>query len=392
MLRLVYVWHNMTRNLLRTLLTCAAVALPIVIYVLSVAVIDGLNLYLDNAARQLRLAVTHKASLANSLPLGYRAKMEALDPGRQRLQSVCGIRWIGGKVANDQQPLSTLGVDADTFAATFPEYLAAPGEREAWQRERRAIVVGSAIARRFGWKVGDRITIFPSVPPYTGMEFTVVSTAQGVADPVTNFFRLDYLLEELKRHGYTSEESDFVNFYFVKTKSRPALDSLRQEIDAHFARSPDETSTLDEKTFMTNLITQQFNLPRNLAILSGVTVLVAVLAAANTMSMNFRDRMNEFATLKAMGFGGGFTFALVQIEALLVCGLGGVAGALLPYAAFTHTPLRNWTIPVIQSLDIRPVVLAYALAISLAIGLVAALAPSVMALRMRVVTSLRNLE
>ena len=155
LLHVTYTAHNLVRNPLRTLLTCAAVALPIMIFVLTAGVLDGINRFLDNSVRQLRLAVTQKSSIVNPLPVGHRPKIEALDPSHQRILSVCGIRWIGGTIANDPRPLSVLAADPDTFPTTFPEHLRIPAELDAWQRERTAIVVGRATAKQFGWKVGS---------------------------------------------------------------------------------------------------------------------------------------------------------------------------------------------------------------------------------------------
>jgi putative ABC transport system permease protein len=395
MLRLLYLYRNLTRNMLRTALTCAAVALPIMIYVLSAAVIDGLDRFLENSAKQLRLVVTNRASIINPLPSGYRAKIESLDPTHARIMSVCGMRWIGGKVENVAQPLSTLATQHDAFAATFPDEKLTEEELEAWNRDRRAIIVGSATARQFGWKKGDRITIHPSVPPYTPMEFNVVSTAENAQDPVTNFFRLDYLEEELKKmmavpDGWTPD--GWVSFIFVKCATKGDGDHFRKAIDEMFARSPYETKTQDEKAFMNEFITQAFNLPRNLTILATVTIFVAVMAAANTMSMNIRDRMNEVATLKSLGFGRSLVFGLIQTESLTLCALGGAIGAAIPYVAFTHTPLRNYSVPLIVTLDVRPVVCFESLLIAAAIGVLAAAWPAWSAARLHVVAALRNLE
>src|SRR3990172_7463438 len=142
MLRFIYLYRNLTRNILRTLMTCAAVALPIIIYVLSTAVIDGLNQFLDNSAKQLRLVTMHKTSFINPLPAGYRAKIESLDPTKKRITSVCGMRWIGGKIENFPMPLSTIAVDMDTFPETFPDENLSVEEIAAWNRDRRALVVG----------------------------------------------------------------------------------------------------------------------------------------------------------------------------------------------------------------------------------------------------------
>jgi putative ABC transport system permease protein len=388
-LRLTYLTRNLTRNPLRTLLTSAAVALPITIFVLTTAVIDGIEKFLDNSARQLRLAVTQKTSLINPLPSGHRAKIESLDPTHERLISVCGLRWIGGRIANDPRPLSTIAADADTFPVTFPEHLTTPAERDAWQRERRAFIGGRGTAQQFGWKIGDRVTVYPSVPPYTPLELIVVSTAPEAADPVTNFLRRDYLEEEVKKAGWIE---GLLSFYFVKCASQADLEHFRGAIDTLFANTLDETVTQDEKAFMNQFITQQFDLPRNLKILAAITVLVAVLAAMNTMSMNLRDRLNEFATLRAIGFGGKVILVVIQTESLLLCLTGGVLGALGPYIAFTYTPLREFTVPVIQSLEIAPLVVVQAVGIAALIGVLAAAWPAWAAARLKVVEAFRVLE
>jgi len=401
MLKLIYLYRNLTRNLLRTGLTCAAVALPIMIYVLSSAVIASLERFLDNSAKQLRLVVVHKASIINPLPVGYRAKIESLDPTRTRITSVCGVRWIGGKVPDQPQPLSTLAAQHDTFAATFPDLNLTADEIDAWHRDRQAIIIGDATARQMrerfpGWEKGGRITINPSVPPYSAMEFNVISTAPNATDKLTNFCRLDYLEEELKRHikftveGWTPD--GWVSFIFVKCATKADLDYFRAAIDELFARSPDETKTQDEKSFMMDFINQMFNLPQNLAILSAVTIFVAVMAAANTMSMNIRDRFNEMATMKSMGFSASAIFGYIQAESLLLCAVGGAIGAAIPYIAFTHTPLRNYQVPLIMYLDISKGVCFQSLLIAVGIGVLAAAWPAWSAARLHVVTALRNLE
>ena len=124
MLRLIYLYRNLTRNPLRTLLTCAAVALPIMIFVLSMAVVDGVERFLDNSAKQFRLAVTHKSSIVNPLPAGYRAKIESLDPDPTRPNIADRSAACTGSAARSSatrgrcprwRPMS------DTFVATFPD-------------------------------------------------------------------------------------------------------------------------------------------------------------------------------------------------------------------------------------------------------------------------------
>lgn len=391
-LRLLYLYRNITRNPLRTLLTCAAVALPIVIFVLSTAVVHGVDLYLDNSVKQLRLVVINKSSVVNPLPEKHRREIESLDPTHQRIVSVSGMVWIGGKVENVSQPLSTLCADHDSFLDAFSEYKKGLTQQQIdnWFRDRQALIVGAATAAQMNWKAGDRVTIIPSLPPYSPMEFHIIALSPpNVDDKITNFVRRDYLDEERKKNSFLA---GLVSFYFVKCGSRDDLVEITRTIDEHFAHTTDETKTQDEKAFMTEYINQQFDLPRNLTILSAVTVFVAIMAALNTMSMNFRDRLNEFATLKSLGFSGRFPMALITVESVLVCCLGGLLGAGIPYILFTHTPLQNWAVPIIQHVEIQPAVCGFALLISLGIGLSAGLWPAWLAARMHVVNALRSLE
>ncbi|TWT43655.1 glycosyltransferase [Phycisphaerae bacterium RAS1] len=388
-LKLTYLWRNLTRNPVRSLLTCAAVGLPILIYVLSISVIHGIERFLDNSAQQLRLAVTHKTSIINPLPAGHRQKIESLDPTHARILTVCGVRWIGGQIKDDPRQLTTLAVDHDTFASTFPDFGLKPDEQAAWLRDRQALAAGGATATQFGWKVGDKVTIWPSVPPYVGMEFHIVSIGPDAADPTTCWCRRDYLDEGLKNTG---APGGLVSFFFLRCASKDDLEHFRVAIDELFARTPDETLTQDEKAFMNQFITQQFNLPRNLSILAAATVFVAIMAAANTMSMNFRDRLNEYATLKSLGFRSGLVFSLIQSESMLLCAIGGLAGAATPFIAFNYTPLREVQIPLILTLQVAAADCLAALGISLLIGVISAIWPSLMAARLHVVAALRNLE
>ena len=395
-LRLLYLYRNVTRNKLRTALTCLAVALPITIFVLSMAVVDGINRFLDNSSKQLRLVVAHKTSIINPLPRGYRAKIESLDPGHTRILSVCAVRWIGGKIADEPHPLSTLAVEYDTFPYTFADYKLTPEEIAAWRRDRQAIILGRSTAQQFHWAVGQRININPSVPPYMPFEFKVISTAQNSVDPVTNICRLDYI-EEMTKQMVTIAPEDWkiegwASFFFVKCGSHADVDYFRAAIDDLFARTPDETRTQDEKTFINAFIKQQFDLPKNLMILASLTVFVAIMAAANTMSMNLRDRMNETAILKSLGFSGKMIFGLIQSEGLALCVSGGLIGASVPYLLFTYSPLRNYTVPLIQTLEIKLFVCGEAMVIAVLIGIIASTWPALVGLRLPVIAALRNLE
>ncbi len=394
-LRLVYILRNLTRNRLRMALTCVAVGLPITIYVLSTAVIDGIDGFMNSSAQQLRLVVANSASVIYPLPSGYRARIEALDPTGKKILSVCGMRWIGGQVENDPRPLTTLAADVDTFVKTFPDQQLTTEEAAQWRSNRQSILIGPATAANFGLKPGDRVNIRSSLPPYLLLEFRVVATAARPGrDPVTNYCRLDYLEESIKATPSAAEWNsiDWVSFFYVRCGSKGDLDHFRTTIDAHFAAFPDPTKTEDEKAFLNEFITQFFDMPRNLSRLSAITIIVAVIAATNTMNMNLRDRRSEIAILRSIGFSPAAIFGLIQMESLSLCMLGGLIGAAVPFIGFGYTPLGDVSVPLIQHLTIPLSTCIKAQTMALIVGVLAAAWPAWNASRATVVGALRNLE
>ncbi len=385
MLRLKYVWHNLYRNPLRTSLTIFAVATPLLVYVIAMSIVRNIDMALDQSYQEMRLAVVQKTSIINPLPLGHRRKIEGLDPGGQRITSVCGMRWFGGRVPGTQTENYFIAADVDTVPRTYPEFGLTSEEIERWNREKRAAIVGRAPAAQYGWKIGDVITLESTVPPFVSLELVVVAIPYNVVDSETSFMRFDYLNETVKAMNM---RSDFASFFFVKCASRADLEYFRDKIDELFAHTPYETKTQDEKSFVESFLAAQFDMPKRLRTLSLVVVAVAVMAAANTMLMSFRDRIGEYAIFKSLGFSPTAVAVLLLSESLILATIGGVFGAGAPYAAFRWTPLADYRIPFIGLLNIQEALLGEAMCVAVIVGLLAAIVPTVRVIRLQVVEAL----
>ena len=258
-------------------------------------------------------------------------------------------------------------------------------EIERWNREKRAAIVGRAPAAEYGWKIGDVITLESTVPPFVSLELVVVAIPYNVVDSETSFMRFDYLNETVKAMNM---RSDFASFFFVKCASRADLEYFRDKIDELFARTPYETKTQDEKSFVESFLAAQFDMPKRLRTLSLVVVAVAVMAAANTMLMSFRDRIGEYAIFKSLGFSPTAVAVLLLSESLILATLGGVLGAGAPYAAFRWTPLADFRIPFIGLLNIQEALLGEAMCVAVFVGLLAAIVPTLRVIRLQVVEAL----
>lgn len=120
---------------------------------------------------------------------------------------------------------------------------------------------------------------------------------------------------------------------------------------------------------------------------SFVVIGVILLVLANTMAMSARERINEYAVMKTIGFSGKHLAVLIAGEAILIAIIGGVVGLILavPVALGFAQMFPTW-FPNLPKMD-TIVVLAFTAAIL--VGIVSAFFPALRAARMRIVDGLR---
>jgi putative ABC transport system permease protein len=181
--------------------------------------------------------------------------------------------------------------------------------------------------------------------------------------------------------------SERIGAFIVEADSPDRVAEVSARIDREFANSLAETLTETEKAFQLSFVAM---LESILLIIRGVAyvVIVIILAvAANTMAMTARERLSEYATLKALGFGPPFVARLIFAESMLVALLGGGLGiALTPWAAQgVHALLTNF-----PRFVVTPEIYAQQVIAALAVGVLAALVPMVRSARVRIVDGLRH--
>jgi putative ABC transport system permease protein len=379
--------QNLTRNRLRTALTAVAFGLPMGIFVLALSLVVGLARAAERNERQLRLGVRHKVSLTSLLPDGLRRKIEELDPQHQRLTAVCGMRWFGGRVPNTQNTLTSLACDVDTFPDVYADAQMTADDIAEWQRGRRSAVVGDGVAEQYGWKVGQRIELESTIPPYLRLEFQIIKVVPN-ASPANLFcFHREYLVDSLEAAGMTGAGC---NLFWVKCTSATALRDLQRGIDAQFANSPNETKSEDENAMVAGFLQAVGDLPGLARTMAMVVVLVIALVAGNTMMMSFRERTRELAVFKAIGFQAWRVFVIVLSESLLLALLGSLLGIAPVCAVLLLLPRKLLMMGSFSPPPLSPVAVAGSLAIGLTVGIVAGVWPAYQALRLRTSDALRR--
>src|SRR5262245_28578221 len=142
-------WANLRRKKLRTVLTFASVVVAFLLF----GVLKGVQFALTGGAElagQDRLVSQHKISIILSLPLSYLDRIRSLDG----VAAATSQTWFGGVYQDNRNQLTVYVTHADAFVDVYTEYLT-PQQKAAWLADRSGAIVGSDLAERWGWKVGD---------------------------------------------------------------------------------------------------------------------------------------------------------------------------------------------------------------------------------------------
>jgi putative ABC transport system permease protein len=135
--------------------------------------------------------------------------------------------------------------------------------------------------------------------------------------------------------------------------------------------------------------------------LKGAGTLIAVLltfgamfASANTMFAAVSARTREIGTLRALGFSQFDVLISFLGESILLCAMGGLAGllAMIPLNALTYeTSDFNSFASVTVSFRFGPLVIGVALLMTFVMGVFGGMLPAVRAVRLDVISALREL-
>src|SRR5262249_50676639 len=113
----------------------------------------------DRAAAD-RLVVVNKINFTQPLPIAYVNRIRAVDGVRQLTHA----NWFGGYYQDPKNFLITIAVEPQTYLDVYADDIDVPADaQQAFIRDRTGTLVGEAMARKWGWKAGDRIPISSNI-------------------------------------------------------------------------------------------------------------------------------------------------------------------------------------------------------------------------------------
>ena len=374
-------WSSLWRKKIRTIFTLLSIFIAFLLFGVLMTIRGAFSFGIDIAGID-RLVLIHKVSLIMPLPVSYLA----------RLNTTAGVTlathntWFGGVYQDPANFFAQIAVEPEPFMKLYPEYRVPPEQMKGWLADRQGVMVGVDLAKRFGWKVGDRVPIVGTIwQPKQGQvwEFNIAGLYDGEAgvDKTQFFFRYDYL-DENRRQG-----EGLVGWYIVKISDPGAAQQMGATFDGMFANSSAETKTTTEKGFVEGFAKQVGDIGAIMIAITIAVLFTMILVAANTMAQSVRERTSEVGVLKTLGFSNASVLVLVLSESVLIAVIGGGLGLLAAWAFVQQGDPTGGMLPIFV-LPTRDVVLGGALIIAL--GLLAGALPAMNAMNLKITDALRR--
>ncbi|HEX8738909.1 MAG TPA: ABC transporter permease [Casimicrobiaceae bacterium] len=376
------VLKNALRHRLRTILTVLGIVVAIAAFGLLRTLVDAFYAG-ANASSSARLVTRNSVSLVFPLPISYTDKLRQVSG----VTGVAWANWFGGVYVSERNFFPQFAISGASYLDLYPELVLPDAERRAFLADRQGAIAGRKLAEKFGWKVGDQIplrgTIYPGT--WTFNLRGIYDGAEASTDTSTFFFHYDYLNETFRqRYG---RNMDNVGLYIESLKDPSAAAAVSQVIDAMFRNSYAETLTETEKAFQLGFVAMSDAIIGAVQAVSYIVIVIIMAVMANTMAMTARERYAEYATLKALGFGGGFVALLILLESVAIALAGGALGVLatFPLARAFASTIGS----LISGFEVSRDTITLQLSAALTVGVVAAVIPAWRAARLRIVDGLR---
>ncbi|MFZ0198837.1 MAG: FtsX-like permease family protein [Candidatus Sulfotelmatobacter sp.] len=376
-----FVTKNAFRNKRRSILTVLSIAFSLLLLTLMMTIWRAFYLDEGSAESAERLVVRHRVSLTFSLPGFYREKIRAI-PG---VVAVVPVSWFGG-IYKDQKPenfFAQFGTDPEEFFKVYRDIQMPEDQRIAWQRDRQGVIVDDTLAKKFGWKLGDRIVLQGTIYP-VNLELYVRGIFTSYPDNKSVYFNTKYVEEAVS--WFKGQAGTFS----ILGDSPGDVSKIASAVDDMFRNSPQPTKSESEKAFGLEFVAMMGNVKAFILMICAAVVFATLLVSANTMAMSIRERTTEVAVLKTLGFTRQSVLGLFVSEAVALAVAGGVIGVALAYGliyAITHSPQFF----SFFNMKVTPAMWVIAVFVSGLVGLVSSLIPSYHASQVNIVDGLRHI-
>ena len=377
-------FRNAFRHRLRTGLTILGITIAILAFGLLRTVIDTWHMGIE-AASDYRLITRNAVSMTFTLPIYYKDKIKQVEGVTQVGYGV----WFGGIYIDQKNFFANFAIDPRTMFTLYPEFVLTQKEKVDFIRDRKGFIAGRKLAKKYGWKIGDIVTLKGIIYP-GNWDFILRGIYSGryvSTDETEFYFHWDYLNETMKK--VTPRRADQVGYFVIGINDPEKSAAISSEIDNMFKNSLAETLTETEKAFTQGFLSMVQTIIVVIQLVSFIIIIIIMAVVANTMAMTTRERIGEYAIMKALGFGGRHIAVLIFGEAIVITTIGCLFGiALLFPAADIFAKYLEQYFPVFH---VKVTTIYFDIAAALVVATAAAVVPIRSAIRIRIADGLRRI-
>jgi putative ABC transport system permease protein len=376
-----FIAKNALRNKRRAGLTILSVAVSCALLVTLLTLQRELTIPPESEAASLRVIARNKVSLAQPLPAKQLATLDRI-PG---IVAVSPFSFFGGNFREETvTTFAQFAVDPARFQGLIVEGRIAAGAYENFIQDRNSCLVGADTMKRYGLKVGDRMRFRGTFYP-VDLDLKIAAVFEGTVDDRGVFFH-HQLLDELLGDPGT------VGTWYMRVASADVANDVIARVNRAFENTSAEVRAETERAFQMSFVSMWGNVKTLIGSICTVVVFTLVLVTVSTMSMAIRERFQELAVLKALGFRRRELFAFILAESFGLATVGAVIGIGGAWAFWTHVDLQTLTRGFIVYFEVTPRIMATGGVVAVLLGIVATLAPSIAVARMSVADGLKTLD
>lgn len=375
---LTYVLKTLWRHRTRTLLTVTGAAVAMFVFCFVGSVQEGLQRLTTGADADRSLIVFQEnrfCPTSSRLPEDYSRKIKDV----RGVRDVMPIQVWTNNCRASLDIVVFNGANPDQIQATRPVKLV-NGSWTAFGSRRDAAIVGRNVAQRRGLNVGDQFSIGDLSVNVAGVFRSTVPSEEN----------LIYTSLEFLQYTRGLNAVGLVTQHEILLTDDADPDLVASEIDEVLRAGPVATTTRRKGAFQASTLSDLVDLIGFAHWLGYACVGLVLSLVATTTVMSVQDRIKEYAVLQTIGVRPLRAMRLVLAESTILCVVGGIAGtgialSLLAVGGFaigaegaTIAFRPSWWLAGSGTL------------ISLAVGLVAGLAPAIQAATVPIVDALRE--
>ncbi len=376
--------RNLKRKPLRIGITVAAVATSLVAFLLLRTVNAGWTRRVDETPED-RVVTRHKISWEQTMPVHYAEVVRSL-PGVR--QAMGGRAIVLRNPREEKVRFETTAVQAAPFVQMHYELDAPAEQKQAFLSDRRSALVSEALAKQFGWKLGDRIRLRGAL---IGGECELFiagiyrSTRHGFAQRAV-WIHWEYLNDMV-----APDQRDQISVISAQILDKSAGAETAMAIDRHFEKYDVQTFSQEDQAANATFVGMFGAVLATLDMVGLLILGVIVLLVGNTMSMTTRERSHEFGVRRAIGFLPHQTMLMVLGEGGAIGFIGGAVGVAIAYPLLQTVVSRYFESALrMAPLEVPGVAAVTALALGGVLGALASCLPALGLVKHNVVDSLRK--